>query len=178
MKKYIALLRGMNVSGHKKIKMAELKELLKEIGFDDVQTYIQSGNVIFNAEPSKNSVLAEKIKVAIKRKFDFDVPVLVKNREELQEIFDSNPIDEKVDIKNQYFILLGQNPAEEKINALNPSDYLPEEFFITPSCVYLNCSNGYGNTKCNNNFFEQKLKVEATTRNYKTLANLLELSSK
>lgn len=177
MKKYIALLRGINVSGHKKIKMAELKGLLEELDFKDVHTYIQSGNVIFNTHLTSNVAIEEKIKTAIKSKFDFDVPVLVKTREELQQIFDSNPINKETDIKNQYFILLGQNPKKEKVEALNPSDYLPEEFYIKANCIYVNCSNGYGNTKCNNNFFEQKLKVAATTRNYKTLAKLLELSS-
>ncbi len=172
---YIAFLRGINVSGQKKVLMADLREMLEKLHFYNVTTYIQSGNVVFNSEEEKIEILSEKIKKGILDTFKFDVSVLVWKSSTIQKILNDNPYKDK-DSKKTYFVLLNSIPKEELVVGLNEENY-PNEFFkITPNCVYLYCLNGFGRAKCNNNLFERKLKLEATTRNHKTMTKLLEMS--
>ncbi|MDO5969859.1 DUF1697 domain-containing protein [Flavivirga aquimarina] len=175
MKTYIALLRGINVSGHRKVPMAVLRTLLSDAGLEHVQTYIQSGNVIFKSQEKDIQKLELKIHNAIKVHFGFEVPILVKTPEDLQRIFDNCPFPEENKI-NSYFTLLYTVPDKELIDVVAKITYPNETFAITHECVYFYCSIGYGKTKCSNNFFERKLKITATARNYKTMVKLLSLS--
>ena len=172
--KYIALLRGINVSGHKKIPMAELRALLTDSGLENVQTYIQTGNVIFDAAASPE-ILKNQIEVAIKNHFGFDVSVLVITPKVLRQIFDDCPFSEEKK-QSSYFSLLYDAPKQELIDAVAEIKYPNEEVSIAKNCIYFYCSTGYGKTKYNNNFFEKKLNVTATARNYKTMLKLLSLS--
>lgn len=173
MKTHIALLRGINVGGHKKLKMANLKLLFEGLGFEDVVTYIQSGNVVFTAAEEKG--LSEKISNEITKKFGWEVPVLVKTANAIAEILAACPFEETK--KNEgYYMLLATPPKEEYMAAVREISYPNEEFVLTPECVYIYYGNGAGNAKLNNNFFEKKLQVAATTRNYRTLAKLVELA--
>ncbi len=176
MKTYVALLRGINVSGHKKVPMAELREILTKVGFVNVQTYIQSGNVIFQSIEEDIQKLTDTIQKEIKDCFGFDVPVLIKTNVELLNIFNHCPFS-KDKKENSYFTLLYWTPDKLLIEDLSRFKYPNEEIIITKSCIYFYSSIGYGNTKYNNNFFERKLKVTATARNYKTMLKLLSLSS-
>ena len=173
MKKYIALLRGINVGGHKKLKMADLKLLFKDIGFEDVVTYIQSGNVVFSAKEEKN--ISDKIAKEIENRFGWEVPVLVKTADMITKILANCPFEETKK-KEAYFMLLASPPKKDLMEAVSEINYPNEEFVLTPDCVYIHFGNGYGNAKLNNNFFEKKLEVAATTRNYRTLAKLVELA--
>ena len=173
MQSYIALLRGINVGGKAKLKMTDLKLLLEEIGLEDVVTYIQSGNVVFASKNRKG--LAERISQEIKKKFGFEVPVLVKTVAEIEKILDDCPFDPEKK-ESSYFVLLEKPSKKEFVVATEQLEYADEEFVITDNCVYLHCATGYGKAKLNNNLFEKKLKVAATTRNYRTLAKLLELA--
>ena len=179
MKTYIALLRGVNVGGHRKIKMVDLKELLNKMGFKDVATYIQSGNVVFKSSITKTSELEGKIKKGIAKTFSLDVPVLVKTHKELKSIFDKNPFTETSDIENKriYFALLKEMPQPELITAFQKVKFQGELFVVAEDCVYLNYSIGAGKAKLNNNLIERKLKVSATARNYNTMVKLLEMST-
>ena len=178
MQKYIALLRGINVSGQKKIPMAELRHSLEKIGFEDVVTYIQSGNVVFSFDNSNKEILENKVQSVILESFGFQVPILIKTREDIERILKDNPFTNiKIDESKQlYFVLLKNQPEEELKIKFESEIYTNEDFYITADCVYLNCKSGYGKAKLNNNLVEQKLKVGATTRNYKTMLKLLELS--
>ncbi|NKI31636.1 DUF1697 domain-containing protein [Croceivirga thetidis] len=176
MAKRIAFLRGINVSGQKKLKMVELREQLKSSSFKNVETYIQSGNLIFDSD-SNDSVSEEKeIHGIIKKEFGFDVPVLVIAPSSIETILKNNPFSRVKETKNLYFTLLHQKPLETNISRLNLSDYPNEEFHITDNCVYLNCKNGAGKAKLNNNIIERKLQVMATTRNLRTMLKMLELA--
>lgn len=181
MNTYIALLRGINVSGQKKIKMAELKAMFENIGFTSVVTYIQSGNVIFSSEDKDIKQIELSIYNAIKSDFNFEVPVLVITNQLLKKIHENNPYFHRIEngeilANKMYFTMLKDMSSSETINTLNTSTYAPEEFVITKEVVYFHAINGYGKTKLNNNFFEKKLKCRATTRNLKTVQKLLELS--
>lgn len=174
MTKYIALLRGINVSGQKKIPMAVLREILVEVGLKHVQTYIQSGNVIFQSTEVEKQVLASKIYEMIKSHFGFEVPILVLKPEELQQIFDHCPFSQEKK-ENSYFMMLFTKVDGALAEEISNIAYPNEEFLITEKAVYFYCSLGYGRAKLNNNFFERKLKITATARNYKTMVKLLSL---
>lgn len=175
---YIAFLRGINVGGHKKIKMTDLRKMFQKTHFEDVQTYIQSGNIVFTSVDSDVQFLQEKIRKAMVKTFDFDVPVLVKTRIDLIKILNKSPYTESEDIEANkvYYVLLKNEPEQANFENINQKDYPNELFSITKNCVYLNCTNGAGKAKLNNNIIEQKLKVSATTRNHRTIMKLLELS--
>ena len=179
MNTFIALLRGINVSGQKKIKMSRLKELMIKLGFEDVQTYIQSGNLVFKYNGTNSRVITDTIKNGIAQEFGFDVEVLVLHLNEFQSIIEKNPYSIKEDSNKKllYYVFLIDTPASEAANKLISAVYDGEEFAITNECIYLHCMVGYGKAKCNNNFFEKKLQVRATTRNYNTVKTLLELST-
>lgn len=174
MKKYIALLRGINVSGHKKILMADLKALIGSLGFRNVTTYIQSGNVVFEA--AEKTGLATKISKAIFENYGWEVPVLITTASEINAILTACPFSDEKKIKS-YFTLFYEIPTDENIEIAKLASYPGEEFHITHKCMYYYCAAGYGQAKMNNNFFKTKLKVTVTTRNYRTMVKLLEMAS-
>jgi uncharacterized protein (DUF1697 family) len=180
MQTYISMLRGINVSGQKMIKMDALKESFIESGFKNVQTYIQSGNVIFQTEKTKHKDLEKKIAQIILEKFNFEVPVIVIEPEELKTILKNNPFqkDKRKDLSNSFITFLSDEPDKDNIDKIKQNQYLPDEFELIGKAVYVNCPNGYGRTKLTNNFFESKLKVSATSRNWKTSNELLVIAEK
>jgi len=176
MKKFIALLRGINVSGQKKIKMTVLKSLFELAGFQDVTTYIQSGNVIFSSNEESGERLAKKISTEIKRKFGFEVQVIILTPKEIEYTLKNNPfIKRKKESERLYVTFLSGIPPKENIQKLNSLNYSPEEYKIDGKLIYLFLPNGAGKAKLNNNLFENKLKVDGTTRNWKTVKTLSEL---
>ena len=175
---YISILRGINVSGKNIIKMDSLRQLYIDMGFKNVQTYIQSGNVIFQTIKSDTSALQEKITKKISDTFNLNVPVVVLELFEFQEIVNNNPFisRENIDITRLYITFLASLPNKENIENTIKLNYSPEEFIILNKAVYLYCPMGYGTTKLSNNFFENKLKVKATTRNLKTCNELIKIA--
>mgnify|MGYP005815571153 FL=1 len=176
MKTYIALLKGINVGGHKKVPMAELRELLSKSGFENVQTYIQSGNVILQSNKSDISEIESDIEKSIEDYFGFEVSVLVKTRQELQRVFDDFPFakDKK---KASYFMMLHDCPSDDLVKEASEKVYEGEEYKIINDCIYYYFEKGLGKAKFNVNFFERKFKTFATARNYNTMVKLLSLSS-
>jgi uncharacterized protein (DUF1697 family) len=177
MKTYIALLKGINVGGHKKVPMAELRELLTKTGFENVQTYIQSGNVILQSNTSDIYKIESDIEKSIEDYFGFEVSVLVKARQDLQRIFDNSPFTEEKK-KASYFMMLHDCPSDDLVKEASEKVYEGEEYNIVNDCIYYNYENGLGKAKFNVNFFERKFKTFATARNYNTMVKLLALSSK
>ena len=179
MKTYIAFLRGINVSGKNKIPMAELRELCNGLKLQDVETYIQSGNVVFKSELQNTLELEALISKAILKSFGFEVPVIVKTASQLCDLLNENPFESEDEIikKQVYFVLLNDVPKIEELTTFKAESYENEEFSISENCIYLKCKTGYGKAKLNNNLIERKLKVSATTRNYRTMHKLLELSN-
>lgn len=172
---YIALLRGINVGGHKKVPMAILRELLSNLGFKNVKTYIQTGNVIFQFSEKNSNLLEELILKTIASHFGFNVKVIVKTKQELQSVFDACVFLEDKKTKS-YFILLSKVPEANLVNEANKITFENEEFAIVNNCIYYYSSIGYGRAKFNMNSFEKKLNSNATSRNYNTIKKLLELS--
>lgn len=179
MNTYVALLRGINVSGQKKVRMTDLKNLFEKIGHSNVLTYIQSGNVIFNNKEQNSDLLEKQIEDAIFGTYGFQVHVIVKQNRALQSIVDQNPYTDKKDLEENkvYFIVLKKKPSIELVTALEAMHFDGEQFLITDLCVYLKCINGMGKAKCGTNFFEKKLEVNCTARNHRTMSKILSLAS-
>lgn len=179
MKNYIALLRGINVSGHKLIKMSELKLMFEKCGFLNVSTYIQSGNVVFSSSILKKEEIKKCIELAIKNTFEFDVTTLILDAEELIQAKENHPFlkNNPLETKAIYFTFLDDYPNDDLINNLNTLNQETEFFKITDKVIYCFYPNGYGNSKWNNVFFEKKLKVNGTTRNYNTVCKLIEIAN-
>ncbi len=173
MKKHVAFLRGINLGPHKKIKMAELRQHMEKAGFRDVTTYIQSGNIVLRSGKKPNA-LSKDIESLIRQYYGFIAETLVKTADEMQKIIDGNPYHDR-DLSRLYVTMLYAKPDPERVKAIDAAFYIPEEFQLQGTTLYFYSPHGYGRAKMNNNFFEQKLKVTATTRNWRTMNMLLEM---
>lgn len=171
---YISLLRGINVSGQKKIKMADLKKLYESLGFADVQTYIQSGNVVFKYTKTDTKQLARKITDSIRKTYSFEVPVEIRTKDDLDKIIANNPFNAENHNK-LHVMFLAEKPQNPPIAEIEKMKDKSEEFFIAGREIYLSTPNGYGKSKISNTFFEKKLGVSATTRNWKTVNALFDM---
>ncbi len=177
--KYISLLRGINVSGQKKVVMSDLKTLYEALGFQNVVTYIQSGNVIFEATSKSKTNVKDHIEQAIKKNYSFHVPVEIRTKSELEAITENIPfrsINVSEDGTKVLVTFLSRRPTAVKVGELQQYVVAPEKLVVKGTEVYLYCPNGYGTSKLSNNFLEQKLGVEATTRNWKSVLKLYDLS--
>lgn len=175
---FIAILRGINVSGKNRIKMEELRKSFEAINCENVQTYVQSGNVVFTSRYTNGHELRTIIEKQIKEDLELDVPVLILTLNGLKEVVDSNPFLDQNDLNPEFFhvTFLEQKPAFtdfEKILSRLTGD---EKIEIRDNSVYLYCPNGYGNTKLTNTFLEKQFKVRATTRHWRTCLHLLEMA--
>ncbi len=171
---YISLLRGINVSGQKTIKMEALRAEYEALGFISVKSYIQSGNVIFQTEKENNLDVAQKIQTMILQKWGFEVPVMVKTVEEWQKVLQENPfmLERNEDKSKLHVTFLSEVPDSKMWEKLKAGQYGADEYSLVEKTVYLFCPNGYGNTKLTNTFFESKLKCLATTRNWNTMEKI------
>ncbi len=177
MKKKIAILRGINVSGQKKILMADLKVLFEEMGFINVITYIQSGNIIFSSKIDDDLECASIIEGGIKKQYSFEVPTIVISRDELNKAIDNNPYSKDIEssLDKIYLTFLKESPTKERVENLQ-GDFGGDEFEVIGKNIFVKYAEKYSKSKLTNNFFESKLKVPATTRNWKTTLKLQELS--
>jgi uncharacterized protein (DUF1697 family) len=178
MQNYIAILRGINVGGNRIIKMEALRLLFTELGFVQNQTYIQSGNVIFKTTIKETKQLAHKIAEAITTKFGFDVPIIVISQNDLKEILNKNPFINAPDkdLAHLHVTFLSEKCDLKKYSKIREINFEPDEHALINNNIYLYCPNGYSNSKLTNGFFESKLKVTATTRNWKTCNELNNLA--
>lgn len=176
---YISILRGINVGGKRKIIMAELKSLYIDLGFSDVVTYIQSGNVIFKSKQNNITSLESKIENAILEKYGFSVPVIVISQNEFEKCVSLNPfVQESVELNRLHVTFLKEQPKNILVDEFNKLKFENDQFKIMGKFVYLFCPIKYSDSKLTNNLFEKKLKVVATTRSWKTLIKILEIADK
>ncbi len=184
---YISLLRGINVSGQKKVNMKELQSLYETLDLKQVSTYIQSGNVIFSCTDKSSVELSALIEAAISKYFGFDVPVLVLSETALNKALKQLPFD-NISVTEQgsqviFSFLSGVVNTKDMVlldSYLTAGEELESSVDSDDSSnaqvIYLHCPNGYGKTKLSNTFLEKKLDVTATSRNLKTIVKLCELA--
>jgi uncharacterized protein (DUF1697 family) len=180
MKTYISLLRAINVGGQNAIRKNELLELYQALGYAEVVTYLQSGNVIFNSIEENAQKVAGDIEAKLKQTFDSDIAVVVRDAPYFQEILANNPYlkIKTEDPKKLHVTFLYQPPQAEKLHNVQIPIGESAEFSTGNQAIYLYCPDGYGQTKITNAFFERKLGLLATTRNWNTVNALYTMALK
>lgn len=177
MKTHLALLRGINVSGHNMIKMDVLKTLLENAGFQNVRTYIQSGNVFVDSDEEHGASVGFKIKQEIFKALGLEVPVVVICKEDLEACFKNNSYlkEEECDTKKLYVAFLSKELQGSAINDLKISQFKPDEAAIDKNKIFIKYAVGAGKTRLDQKYIEKKLNVVATIRNWNTVSTLLEM---
>jgi uncharacterized protein (DUF1697 family) len=175
---YVSLLRAVNVGG-RKLAMTDLRAVYEQLGHADVVTHVQSGNVVSRASTRSAAAVERTISAAIGDELGLDVEVLVRTPKELRSVLRNNPFlrQGRPDPKTLHVTFLASRPVAALVAALDERAFSPDEFRVGQREVYLSCPGGYGRTKINNTWFERKLKVRATTRNWTTVTKLVELAS-
>ncbi len=175
--KHLALLRGINVSGHNMIKMEALKTTLESIGFTNVVTYIQSGNVFIETDEESGFSVGFKIKQEIYKTFGHEVPVIVIGKQDLELCLKNNPFlkDKQVDTKKLYVAFLSKEMSSSAINELKISQFKPDEAVVDGNRIFIKYDLGAGKTRLDQKYIEKKLNVVATMRNWNTVNKLLEM---
>lgn len=178
---YIALLRGINVGGKNMIKMADLKRSLEAAAFNHVQTYIQSGNILFISNENED-IIKNRIEQKIKEDFDLSIPVILRTSNELEWIINNCPfsidkiteVESKSEVECLYVSLLDKSPTQEKVEKLSTYSNESDIFLVEGREIFLLFGNGVRNSKLANNL--QKLDVPSTVRNWKTINKLVLLA--
>jgi len=170
---YAGLLRGINVSGHNKIRMTDLKAALYTLGFENLSTYIQSGNLIFESDISSATDLEKLIEDKIRTVFELDIRCLVHTKKEFQYYFEQTPFQQdEIDTKMLYYIHLEKEADPDLFEEMVNNEDCEEEMRLKGKLIYVYYPKGYGRSKLVNNFFERKLKMKATARNFNTMKNM------
>ena len=177
MTKHIALLRGINVGGRNKLPMKDLARLFQDVGCSSVKTYIQSGNVVFEAGDLTVEELPRLLAESIHRAFGLEVPVVLRSAAELRRIVESNPyLAEGTEEKALHVAFLAETPGAEAVDSLDPDRSPPDRYTVQGREIYLLCPNGLARTKLTNAYFDRGLGTTSTVRNWKTTRKLLEMA--
>ena len=175
---YVALLRGVNLGARNKVSMADLRTLIESLGAEDVQTYVQSGNVVFKSRVRSAAKLAGDIEQRIGRELGLEISVMLRTSKQLGEIVTGNPFEaSEADGTKLHVTFLAEAPKASLTRALEPEAFEPDEFQINGREVFLHTPMGYGRSKLSNAYFEKQLGVAGTTRNWNTVTKLAELAS-
>lgn len=175
---FISLLRGINVSGQRKIRMADLRDAYEALGLTNVNTYLQSGNVVFDCRMRSASKVRVLLEEQIESCFGYDVTVAIRTPNDFGRIIEHNPFSAqaKKDPAKVHVTFLASPVSGSMLKRVADADTHGDEFFAARQDITLFCPNGYGRTKLNNAFFERKLKTPATTRNWKTVVALYHMA--
>jgi uncharacterized protein (DUF1697 family) len=173
----IALLRGINVGGHRKVPMARLRELMAELGYEDVRTYVQSGNVVFTGPDASPEKAARRIEKALGETFGFDVAVIVRSRDELAAVVAADPFGAVADDPARYIVIfLAEEADPERLADVDPAAFAPEAFALGDREVYLWLPGGMQASRLIKVVSEKRLRAVATARNWRTVERLLALA--
>ena len=176
MNTYIVLLRGINVSGKNKIKMAELRSALEDAGFSNVESYIQSGNIILDSKIKESEDISRAVEDTIQSSFGLEVPAITLAPSLMEEAIKKNPFLERgVDTKTLLLAFLWNKPEAEHLASLETVKYPPDEILINDRLVYYYLPQGSAGTKFTIIFLERRLKTRATSRNWRTCNTLMEM---
>lgn len=177
MVKHIALLRGINVGGHRRVPMAELRALVASLGYAEVASYIQSGNLVFGATADESSIVVT-LEGAIEDVFGFAVPVIVRSAEEMAGVAAAHPlVDTAAHPRRAMVAFLDRVPEVDLATVIEAEAYLPDRFVASGREVYLDYPDGSARSKLTHSLLEGTLDVRATIRNWNTVTKLADLSS-
>lgn len=175
---YVSLLRGINVGGRHKLLMRELAAMFVEAGCEDVRTYIQSGNVVFRADPSLADGLSARITTAIAASHGYQLPVVIRTAADLARVVRGNPfLADGADPTRLYVGFLAEAPDPAKVARLDPDRSPPDAFEVRGDAVYLHFPNGVARSKLTNDYLDRTLGTVSTIRNWRTVCRLHEMAS-
>jgi uncharacterized protein (DUF1697 family) len=175
MQTYIALLRGINVGGHHKLPMKELRTLLENLGLQNVRTYIASGNVVFQSEETDRSRLAREISAEIKKGHGFEPDVQLLTEEEMEKAIQANPFPEgEAEPKSLHLFFLAAVPENPDLKAIDALRIENERFALIDKVFYLHAPDGIGRSKLAEKF-GRYIDVSMTARNWRTVGKIMEM---
>ncbi len=174
---FISLLRGINVGGLRKIRMADLRAAYEALGMTSVATYLQSGNVLFHSKMRGAAKVARLIEEQLDARFGFDVTVLIRTPVEFERIIEANLFADqaKKDPTKVHVAFLAARPSASALRTLADIDTGGDEFIVERDSIYVYCPKGAARTKLTGALFERKLEVAATARNWRTVEALCEM---
>jgi uncharacterized protein (DUF1697 family) len=176
--RYVALLRGINLGSRNRIAMGPLRELVESLGYTDVKTHLQSGNVVFSGKRKAPTTVARDVERAIEGEFGLAVGVVVRTADELAEVVGKNPMgDREKDPAKLVVTFLSAAPAAGKVKAIDAERFAPDEFQVVGREIYQWLPRGVHPSKLTNDFWQQQLGVTATARNWNTVTKLLGLAT-
>jgi uncharacterized protein (DUF1697 family) len=176
--RYAALLRGINVGGNRKVAMADLRELLAGLGYDDVTTYLQSGNAVFSTAGSSPAALSAAIEERLARKFGAPVRVIIRTAAELAGVVGASPLPDGPENPSRFFVaFLSAAPDPQAVREIEAQSFDPDQIWISGPEAYLWCPGGAADTTLTHSFIEKRLGVTATARNWNTVTKLVSLTS-
>jgi len=160
--------------------MEVLRGICEGLGFRNVDTYIQSGNIVFQTATENPPALSKHIDEAILQSFGFDSPVIVRTSKEMRNVIANNPFlkEKGIDSSKLHVTFLSETAQKGSVKKLESLATSQDRFHLAAREIYLHCPSGYGRTKLSNNAIEKALLVKATTRNWKTTNTLFEMVSK
>jgi|SRR5690349_4551496 len=173
---YVALLRGINVGGHRKVAMADCRRWFEELGYAQVRTYVQSGNVVLRcAQPAAK--LAPEIEDKLEQCAGFPVRVIIRSARELHKVRQRNPFLARpgVDLSKLHVTFLAKKPLASARLSLAALAAKRDELEVAGANLFLYCPAGYGQSKLSNNMLERLTAAVATTRNWRTVNQLCAL---
>ena len=174
---YAAFLRAINLGSHNKLPMPKLREIVEALPATDVATHVQSGNVVFRSSLRSAAKVEQALERALKKEAGLEVRVMVRTPAQLAKLVDGCPFASRCDDPTRLHVtFLDQRPEKARVDAIDPEGFLPDEWAVDGQDVYLFCPKGYGRSKLSNAYFEGKLKVAGTTRNWRTVTTLAELT--
>jgi uncharacterized protein (DUF1697 family) len=176
--KYVALLRGVNVGGRGKLPMGDLRKVLQNLGHTDVSTYLQSGNALFTSPRDDPAELEHEIGEALAHNLGLTTQVMIRTGPDLTTLIDNNPFPDAVAKPTTLFVNFLSRPVDpERVEAIDARPFEPDQFRPGDRAVYLWCPEGAARTKLSNTFWERRLGVGATARNWNTVAKLRDLAT-
>lgn len=177
MPSYVALLRSVNVAGHGRLSMVELKQSFLALGHSEVSTYIQTGNVLFRSSGRSTTALASAIEDQLAFDFGSAPAVILRTVPELSRAVAASPYPAQgADPSRHHVTFLAQAPSEEKLAAFTPPPSGRDQLVIIGREVYVHTPDGYGNSKLTGTLLERRLGVVSTTRNWNTVTKLADLA--
>jgi len=178
MTRWAALLRGINVGGANRLSMVELCATMDSLGFGNVVTHVQSGNVVFDTDVDHEAALAARIVEAIADRHALRVPVVLRSAEELADLAGRHPdVESGLDPKLLHVVLLDRAPAAGTVADIDPARFEPDRFTVGGRQVYVSYPDGSGRSKLTVEVFERAFGVTATARNLNTIRKLVELAA-
>ena len=174
---YVALMRGLNVGSNNRLPMVELRAIFDELGCASVESYIQSGNVIFEATPALAKKMPSQVQTLLAERYGYRLPVILRTHAELSILQAQNPFAAPgQEVKYTHLMCLAREPDAAQCATLERERFAPDSFEVRGKDVYLYYPNGTARSKLTNAYFDKKLNTTSTVRNWNTLTKLVERS--